>query len=337
MKPITKNLIVILLLFTGCSRVQTLNLTPHTYGGKAKNIIWLQIAGLEEEHLAMIRFSSPQSAITSFEDVHCSGKSWSYNLYGLRPKASDGFLSQIVGSKNITGSCEDFSRKPMWNFLNRSSHKVGIFEVEAGAGSLSTSKTCLGKESFLSNTTLWKMEKGGKEELFHYLGSQKFEKNKVYYDKSCLKGNCFATLYDNVKSIWSRFKKEQGQSVFIIRDFSFLNALRSKNIPKAREILVELEKTLKFLKEENQRSNETLFLVTAAESLHLELPKKGKEWFEFESKGKKVLFRNTSLLSPVLAKGPGSENFCGIFEEYEILKRVFWETDKKSWNPLDVF
>ena len=31
------------------------------------------------------------------------------------------------------------------------------------------------------------------------------------------------------------------------------------------------------------------------------------------------------------------ENYDPIFEEYEILKRVFWETDKKSWNPLDVF
>lgn len=317
--------------------MQTLNLTPHSFSGKPKNIVWLQIAGFQEEHLAMIRFSSPQSAITSFEDVHCSGKAWNYNLYGLRPKAPSGFLSQIVGSKNITGTCEDFSRKPLWGFLNQSSHKVGIFEIDPGSGSLSNANSCLGKGRFLSNTTLWKMEKGGKEDLFHYLGTKKFEKNKVYYDKSCLKGNCFATLYDNVKSIWNRFKKDQGQSIFIIRDFSFLSALKSRNVPRAREILVELEKALKFMKDEHQRSNDTLFLVTSSESQNIELPRKGDEWFEFETKGKKVLFRNTSLLSPVLAKGPGSENFCGIYEEYEILKRVFWESDKKSWNPLDVF
>ncbi len=337
MNSLFKNLLLILFLFSGCSSVQTLNLSPHSFGGKAKNIIWIQIAGFQAEHLAMIRFNSPQSAITSFEDVHCSGSAWNYNLYGLRPKASEGFLSQIVGSKNITGTCEDYSRKPIWGFLNQSSHKVGIFEIEAGKGSLSTANSCLGKEGFLSNTILWKMEKGGKDELFHYLGKQKFEKSKVYYDKSCLKGNCFATLYDNVKSLWNRFKKEQGQSVFIIRDFSFLKALKARDIPKAREILVELEKTLKFMKEENQKTNDTLFLVTSSESQNIELPKKGKEWFEFESKGRNVIFKNTSLLSPVFAKGPGAENFCGIYEEFEILKRFFWESDKKSWNPLDVF
>ena len=53
------------------------------------------------------------------------------------------------------------------------------------------------------------------------------------------------------------------------------------------------------------------------------MPKKGKEWFEFERKGKHVVFRNASLLSPVLAKGAGAENFCGVFEEYEMVKRIF--------------
>jgi hypothetical protein len=332
-----KNFLCIFLVLSGCSTVRTLNLTPHKFSSRPKNIVWLQIAGFQEEHLAMIRFNSPQSAITSFEDVDCAGKAWNYNLFGLRPKASDGFLSQIVGSKNITSSCEDFSKKPLWAFFNPSANKVGIFEIEAGEGSLSVSKSCLGKENFLENTTLWKMEKGGQDNLFHYLDSESFEKNKVYYDKSCLKGNCFATLYDNVKSIWNRFKKGQGQSIFMIRDFSFLKALNSKNIPKAREILVELEKTLKFMKEELKRNDDTLFLVTSSEARHLELPRKGKEWSEFEAKGKKVIFRNSSLLSPVLVKGPGSENFCGIYEEYELLKRVFWETNKKTWNPLDVF
>lgn len=262
---------------------------------------------------------------------------WNYNLYGLRPSAGNGFMSQIFGSNNIKGTCEDFKQDPIWSYVNASGYKVGIFESHAGSDSLSKSISCDGSKDFLKDAILWKMEKSDSSSEFHYLGSEKFTKGTVYYDKSCKKGACFATLFDNVKSVWKRFKKEPGQTIFIIRDFSYLKAIKNKNIAKAREILLDLEKSLAHLEAEFNRGKETLFLVTSSEAQNFEMPKKGKEWFEFETKGKKVIFRNTSLLSPVLSKGAGSENFCGVFEEYEVLKRIFWTTDKKAWNPLDVF
>lgn len=331
-------ILTIIGLFFGCARVQTLNLKQHTYSDRPKNIVWFQIAGLQEEHLAMAHFSAPQGTrSTSFEDISCAGKVWNYNLYGIRPNAGDGFMSQLVGSKNIKGSCEDYGQKPFWSYLNKSGYKVGIFESLPGKASLTKSKSCPGQENFLGDSTLWKMEKSSEGELFHYLGSEKFDKGKIYSDKSCQSGTCFATVFDNIKSVWNRFKKEQGQSVFIIRDFSYLKALKNKNIAKAREILLELDKSLGFLHDELSREKETLFLVTSSEALHFEMPKEGKEWFGFERKGKHIIFRNSSLMSPVLAKGSGAENFCGVFEEFEMIKRIFWTTNKKVWNPLDVF
>ena len=296
------------------------------------------MAGLQEEHLAMIRFSSPQGMkATSFESVSCVGKMWNYNLYGLRPKAANGFMSQMVGSKNIKGTCEDYSKNPLWRYVSGSGYKTGILEIGTGESSLEKTRSCSGNEDFLKTSILWKMEKTNNKNLVHYLGNEKFEKGQVYYDKSCQKGNCCATLFDNIKSIWERFKKEPGQTIFIVRDFSYLKALKAKNLPKAREILLEIEKSLSYMYGEYKRNKETLFLVTSSEALNFEMHRKGKEWYEFESKGKHILFRNTSLLSPVFAKGPGAENFCGVFEEYEMVKRIFWSTGRKNWNPLDLF
>ncbi|MBK26666.1 MAG: hypothetical protein CME70_21880 [Halobacteriovorax sp.] len=338
MKHLKIYFLFLLLGLLSCSRVQTLNLKSHYYSERPKNIIWLQIAGFQEEHLAMSRFSKPQGVkSSSFETMSCAGKIWNYNLYGLRPSAGSGFLSQMVGSKNIKNNCEDYKKSPLWSYLNPTGYKVGIFEIAAGDDSLSASKECSGGEGFLGQSILWKMENAEGKKLFHYLGNDKFEKGNIYYDKSCKSGACFATLFDNLKSIWRRFEKEQGQSIFIVRDFSYLKALKAKNITKAREILYELDKSLQFFHDEFKRSQETLFLVTSSESINFEMPKKGKEWLEFETKGKHIIFRNTSLMSPVFAKGSGAENFCGLYEEYEIIKRIFWTTAKKTWNPLDLF
>lgn len=335
MKNLTKLVLILSSLLLSCSRVQTLNLKTHDYSDRPKNIIWFQVAGLQEEHLAMIKFSvSKGHQAASFEKMSCMGKAWNYNLYGLRPSAGEGFLSQIVGSKNITGTCRDFSQKPFWKYVNEAGYKVGIFESLAGKRSLSYSKDCAEGRGFLGQSTLWKMEHSDSNKLFHYLGNEKFNKDEVYYDKSCKKGTCFATIFDNIKSIWTRFKKEPGLSIFIVRDFSYLKALKSKNISKAREVLLELDKSIGYLFKEMKRDNQTLFLVTSSGPLNFEMPKEGKEWFEFERSGKHVLFRNTSLLSPVMSYGAGAENFCGIFEESEMVNRIFWSTNKKAWNIL---
>jgi hypothetical protein len=37
-------------------------------------------------------------------------------------------------------------------------------------------------------------------------------------------------------------------------------------------------------------------------------------------------------MSPVLAVGAMSENFCGIFDESEMLKRVIYKPEEKVFN-----
>ena len=88
-----------------------------------------------------------------------------------------------------------------------------------------------------------------------------------------------------------------------------------------------------------QKRNDVLILITGAESLNIELPKEGKEWAEFERSGKYVLYKNSSLMSPVMASGPMAENFCGLFDESEMLKRVLHHPEQKhlDWGLLNPF
>ena len=117
----------LLIMLFGCSRATTVNLIPHQLGEKPKKIIWLQIAGFTEEHLAMLRFQMMDGRKkSSFERIMCSGKIWNYNLFELRPSPRNGFLAQITGKKNLDGSCQDFEHRPLWDYLGEQGFSVEI-------------------------------------------------------------------------------------------------------------------------------------------------------------------------------------------------------------------
>ena len=75
-----------------------------------------------------------------------------------------------------------------------------------------------------------------------------------------------------------------------------------------------------------------LILVTSSAVRNIELPYAGRDWKSFEKKGKKVLYQRNSLMSYAMASGAGAENFCGIFEESEILKRIIWRPENRKWG-----
>ena len=100
----------------------SLNLKKHQFGLQPTRIVWIQVAGLDHEHLAMLRFSYPTANDkTALENSMCTGLAWSYNLFTLRPSPQESMLSQITGKKNIVGKCDDFSQKPIWEYLIASS------------------------------------------------------------------------------------------------------------------------------------------------------------------------------------------------------------------------
>jgi hypothetical protein len=322
-----------------CARIQTLNLQPHNYSERPNHIIWIQLAGFSEEHLPLLRFNNSDASLkTSLEQVDCVGKMWSFNLYNLRPEADKSFLAQITGSKNIRGTCEDHASKPAWAYLENIGYKIGILESGTKKSqSLESSLLCPESKTLdLSKMHYWKMASDVPtgQKSFHYQDSPKDLEASItpglYYDRSCQKERCYSTISNNFKTLWSLLRKEKPKTFFLIRDFSFQNALLKKDINLAKDSLLEIDRLVASI--DQTAFSDVLIIVSGAESLPLEFPLQGKEWADFYKSGKNVIYKNSSLMSPVLAVGAMSENFCGIFDESEMLKRVIYKPEEKVFN-----
>jgi hypothetical protein len=339
---------VICVLLIGCARVQTLNLEQHNYSERPKHVFWIQIAGFSEEHIPLLRYNIADAQYrTELEKVDCVGKMYNFNLYQLRPLAHESFLSQELGTKNIKSQCDDYSVKPIWDYFHDLGYASAIFEDGALENqTLEKSFTC-SNQSILDFSKIRFYRMGPDISAskiarpFHYQDQLGLLKENLstglYYDKSCQKNNCYSTLSNNIKSIWGQFTKEKMQTFFLVREFNYLKALKKKDVGYAKEVLQDIERLLHWIK--NQKRDDILVVVSGAESVGIDYPLEGKEWAEFEKTGKNIFYKNSFLMSPVLAVGPMSENFCGVFEESELMKRLLTHPARKqfSWdyiNPL---
>ena len=168
--------------------------------------------------------------------------------------------------------------------------------------------------------------------VFNVLEKSSFEKGTVYYDKSCNRNTCRGDMLESIKNVFSNFAAKESFTLFIIKDHTYAKAIRERKIKKARAILSKLEELYFYFNTKFKANRNPLILVTSSAVRNIELPSAGRDWKTFERNGKKVLFRKNSLMSYALASGPGAENFCGIFEESEILRRIIWRPENRKWG-----
>ena len=319
-----------LLFLLSCTSSKYLNLKKHNFSRTPKKIIWIQIAGLSEEHIAMNRFNRSNSLkLSSLEKFTCLGKIWNYNLYDLRPSPGLGFLTQITGSKNLTKGCNSFKKDPVWSYLSDSVTPVGVFETgEFGENSLSFSRSCKdSSSSYKDNILIWKMAKSPnkKNKKFHYIDKNVFPKDGVFYDRSCGDKGCYSSFYSNTLSLHKRFSQNKDRYFFMVRDFKYFNALSKNSISEAREILSDIERVIDYFSEYYKHDDNVLFLVSSSGARRFEFPEKGKSWSEFNKEDKNIIFKRNGLQSVVFASGSSAENFCGIYEESDLLQRILWK------------
>lgn len=334
---------LLVFIFIGsCSRVHLLGMQKHEFSVQPKHIVWFQIAGLSEEHLAMLRFAiQANERKTSFESMECLGKMWSYNFYNLRPQAGQGFLAQLVGKDDIKNSCSDYAFSPLWRSLEQFNYKTFILENGATVeNSLLNSLKCPDvpeKRSFLDQVTLWSMSKAPQKTdvLYHYQDKivEGVDKPVIAFDRACQDGVCFSSLSENVRSLYRKIIADKKSYIFIIRDFNLESLLKDGKIGEAREILSELEKLVNFFHVEASSNSSMEILVTSSAARPIEFPDQGTSWLQFENQGKNILYKKTALSSPAFAFGAGAENFCGIFSEADVYTRLLWfktQQDKKG-------
>jgi hypothetical protein len=315
---------LVLLSLIGCAQVTSLNLRKHQFGLLPTKIIWFQIAGLEEEQLAMLRFQQSGENRTSFEDNICLGKTWNYNLYNLRNSSEATFLSQITGKKNIKNTCEDTQMRPIWNYIYGNGYNTAILESGASQQQSLTHFGSCGETGLVFLSSLYyfmRAEPVAGASTFHYSEEVPMGPNQIFYDRTCGANGCSSTLRDDFKSVYRRFDKVSHKHLMIVRDFSYLKALEKKDWSKAREILMDIEKTYEEALKLTD-SSEYLVLLTTGDSRFVDMPDQGKAWFDFEKNNKNANVKRTKLTNLVLASGSRAENFCGIYDDTQVFERI---------------
>lgn len=339
------SLFISILVICSCAQVTSLNLKKHQFGQIPTKIIWIQVAGLSEEHFALLKFSKQTSSVTTaFEDFLCIGKAWDYNLFDIRPEGYSSFLSQITGKKNIKNSCEDYELVPIWKYMIGKGYKAGVMEGEmSNRYSLAKAKQCSEVGSkFLEGATLWKMSKtdNKKAALFHINEKTDYKTSEIYYDKSCLTGDCYSTFSQNTIKTFEQFTRKSGNYLYMVRDFNFLEKLKAKSLKGLRSDLLELEKIVSYFQSLAEKNSDMLVLLTTAENRNVEFPRSGRQWQQFEKTGKFLTNKKSQLISTVFASGARAENFCGMYDQSNVLTRIFSGAKQQGLelaiiNPFD--
>lgn len=314
-------------LAVGCAQVTGLNLKKHKFGMQPTKVIWFQVAGLDTEHLAMLRFSSPTvETKPELEQALCLGRAWSFNLYHLRPAPGPSFLSQLSGKKDIQNSCEDWKQKAMWEYVVPRGFAAAIIEMDGrGDESLISAMNC-GPDGarYLKDTTLWLMQSSAPAQAKPYLPAveQTYKTGEIYWDQSCNSRGCGSSLSSVLSSLYPTFARKNDKHLFIVRDFSYAHALARKDLIAARDILRELDKSAGTFMRAAEEKDDMLVIVSGAAAIDLDFPSEGKDWQQFEQKGTNAFPRLPQLSSPVFATGARAENFCGLYEESELFERT---------------
>jgi len=314
----------LLVTLFGCAQVTSLNLKKHEFGVQPEKIIWFQIAGLEEEQLALLRFWKSDNLHSSFEENTCMGNTWGYNLYHIRNSSQETFLAQITGKKNIKESCEDADLKPIWTYLSSKGYNTGILETGANKSQSIISMTGCGEKglTFLSNAFYWLRQEASKDSKYYQLSDIPLQINQIYYDQSCSGTTCQSQISEHVRATYAKLRNFSHKHLMIIRDFSYLSALEKKDFKEAKRILADLERAYSEALAMSRDSSDTLVLLTTGDSRFVDLPNQGKGWYELEKSNKDLDVKRTKLTNLVLASGARSENFCGIYDDADVFERI---------------
>lgn len=325
MRPLQIAILFFLSCISSCVLQHSINFHPHAFNSTPRKIIWIQVAGLSEEHLALLKFFRTNvDEKMVLEKMPCFGKTWSFNLFDLRPKSELGFMSQVTGKKNMVGTCQDYTQRPLWSYASLSGYKTALFERRLQNGGIGESG-CNEESEYLRNMVVWKMQKttNKKAKFFHPQLRPDWDVGEIYYDQACQKDVCQSNLGQNVLFLFEKFTQLKSNYLFIVRDYSYLEYLKSRNLKKARDVLHEIEFLTKYFYQlvEHSANEDILFVVSSTSSMPIDFPEQGENWSKL-SEEHIASYKNTSLLSPVWAMGAKAENFCGLYEESELFERA---------------
>lgn len=308
------------LMLAACSSNGHLNRIEHTFAVKPTRIIWLQVPGLSEEHISLLKFyASDLKDRTEFEQFHCLGKMWNYHTSDLRPNSQKSLMSQMTGQMDVEGNCTDYDKKPVWNIENRIRYKVGFFSDK-----MQLNKCEANKKKFYEGATRWYMSSKPANEGLYYNADEvsAFKDDQVYYDRSCQSGKCYRDFDDNIKNTFSRFISGKNFYFYIAQIYQLEELIKKKQVQKIHEFLTKLDSIINFMKSKTSQRQDAVILLTSSNVKGIEFPAKGMNWKDKLKSRRDIYYRRSQTQSLAMAYGARAESFCGLFHQSEIPMRL---------------
>ncbi|EQC51726.1 hypothetical protein [Bacteriovorax sp. DB6_IX] len=332
---ISKLLPIFMLLFLAisCTRVKTINKKEHSFNSYPERLIFLQIPGLSEEHLAYLRYKKPLFRHQTWsESFTCFGKMWRHNLHELRPSVEDSLVSQITGHYGSNKTCDLYAEVPLWSVLEKFNYQSAVVERNRSQG-VERALKC--NDKFYDESTVFVSSVGtGKlsQEYFHVEREKEYLKNKIYLDESCSKAKCFSKSSSVFFHVWNSLV-ERPKKLLVFKDYSLINAINSNNSAAFFEYLEELSKLIADINGTIvSRNPNTTLVVSSTSPQRIKWPRSSKTW-----KGINLAKSTTGeeLMAPIWATGAMAENFCGVYSEVDVFNRLFWRPQKTRLPLLD--
>ncbi len=328
---------LILIINQGCGGSGYLNRKNHQFSQKPQNVIFAQIEGLGVTHMGALRFGIQNDQDLDYlSSFSCSGVVWPQNLYTMRPTAFDSMNAQIIGSKGLQGSCEDFDSTPFWQRFLVKNKQVVILEIDSDPKNTLEGRESCNKKSFLSGVTLLKMSSKNSSQKkpissFNYK-NKTFPKEGVYYDLSCGEKlgqmKCRSSVVENIRYVLENVFNKNKNVIFVIRDFRYKKLLKRKQYARAFKHLHSIITSISANQFAGQTPQNLLTLATGVNSTEIEFPNSRRGWVRLIKENKSNMFRYSGLQSLALAKGASAENFCGSFFDSEIVERIFFHHER---------
>jgi hypothetical protein len=339
-----RSCVILSLIFvlSSCARYSYINFHPQIMGQLPEKIIWIQLPGLTMSSLALYKFTlEGQEETLAFERSTCLGSTWDFNHYLLRPPAEQGLMAQLSGSKDIRGSCEDLKRGTLWDFLKQERYQSTVVRTEDTLQHLYQCKE-EDKKNYFAQAVQYNLYSAATEnsKVLPLSGVEFPVEGEIYYEESCQSSKCFENPAKTFQSIVDKTLMNSGRRLYLFQDLRLSSALARKKSLEVIDILKDYNDALEELIKMARNNKNILLLLSGTAGMPLELPSQGREWERFFARGEAVTFKKQSATTPLFAWGARSENFCGFYNESDIIQRISQSPDQGSvryyiFNPLN--
>lgn len=316
-------------------QVSFVNLKAKKFNQYPSKIVWVQLAGFDEEQLLHLNLKDGDIKKSPFDAFTCIGMHWEYNSYSLLPSSHLVMRSLLTGKSNINGTCDDFYHTPLWGYIApEKTQSVIVEKLPEQEASLLQSMNC--KEAHARWKTNYYIRLDNQNvdknimKPFSVLERGKLKVPGQYYDSSCSEDVCHNDLLTTMSFVIDEVLRYEKNFTFVFRDFSAEKFLKKKDFNNWSKWLKEWNQVIAYL-QNSLSTDDTLILVTGVAPIPMQFPAAGIDLKKWVTQNSGVQLRPRSYLGKTWAMGARSENFCGMYKTDDFLSRIFWQNSDKTF------